>query len=228
MSTFLSAFGAECSRVLRRGNLRSVLVTLAVLAAFGILVPWMKGFDFLDTRFVLAYCSIGLLFAGPLMAEMLAHDGTALAAPIVYFARIPLAALYGWVVSVLMLAMGFVVVNVRHWHGSVLLPATPVLICAITLGLLTAIVVAEFTAVVTLQLSANAARIALRVVFLGVLAFILFGPDSVSDAVSRALANDALPAVAWKISAGLVAISGVLLFALQSTVSPKSGVESDQ
>jgi len=214
MSNFFAAFASECGRLFRKSSLRGLLVTLVVLASFGVLVPWMKGFEFLDTRFVLAYCSIGLLFAGPLMAEMLATDGSSKPAPIVNIARIALVALYGWTVSSIMLLIGFAVVNLQHWFGKVLLPATPVLISALSLGLLASVFVAELTAFLTLKVSPGAAKIALRVLFLGVFALILFGPDSVSDALSRATTTEALPNLAWKVAIVLVVLNAGLLIAL--------------
>ncbi len=221
MSNFFGALGFESRQLIRRGNLRSYLVTLLVLAAFGVLVPWMKGFEFLDTRFVLAYCSIGLLFSGPLMAEMLLADGTAVPPAMVYFARVALVSLYGWLISVLMLVLGFGVVNLRHWYGKILLPATPVLISALGLGLLASIFVAEFTAIVTLKFSAGAAKIGLRLMFFGVLALIVFGPESVSDSISRSMTTENLPALALKLAAGLVVVNTALLFALPGARKPE-------
>ena len=220
MPDFFAALRYECGQIFRKSNLRSLLITLVVIAAFGVLVPWMKGFEFLDTRFVLAYCSIGLLFAGPLMTEILAGDGSITPPLNVYLARILIVALYGWSISTLMLIIGFAVVNLRHWFGKILLPATPVLVSALGLGFLATLFVAEFTAIATLKVSPGAAKIALRLLFLGVLAFILFGPEAVSDSLSRAMTTEALPAVAWKLGAVLVALNGALLLSL-----PKSGAD---
>ncbi|MEO8025521.1 MAG: hypothetical protein ABI823_03570 [Bryobacteraceae bacterium] len=220
MSNFATAFAYESGQLLRKVNLRSGLLTVLILAAFGVLVPWMKGFDFLDTRYILAYGSIGLLFAGPLMAELLSVDGGALQAPIVYPARIALVSLYGWGVATLMLAMGFAVVNIQHWFGKILVPPTAVLVSGSVMSLLAAVLVAEVTALLTLKFSAGVAKGVLRLIFLGTLALIVFGPPGFGDALSLAMTTEALPSLAWKVSTVLALLNAGLLVALHTSTKP--------
>ena len=48
---------------------RQAVVILFTVLAFGILVPWYKGFTFLDPRVLLAYGLLALLFVAPASAE---------------------------------------------------------------------------------------------------------------------------------------------------------------
>src|SRR5487761_2278562 len=53
----------------RIGSSRSVLLHLAVLAAFGVWIPRAKGLDFLDPQVLGAYVCLGLIFSGPAAAQ---------------------------------------------------------------------------------------------------------------------------------------------------------------
>ena len=53
----------------RISTLRSILPHLALFAAFGIMIPELKGLDFLDSQILAAYACLGLLFAGPATAQ---------------------------------------------------------------------------------------------------------------------------------------------------------------
>ena len=53
----------------RRGGWGTILVHIALVGAFGIFLPWRKGFDFLDAFLILAYAAISVLFAAPATAQ---------------------------------------------------------------------------------------------------------------------------------------------------------------
>src|SRR5271166_1050757 len=99
---------------------QSVLI-LAVLATFGILVPWYKGLDFLDPVMIVAYSCLALLFVAPASAEAFAPPH-AIPTPGESVKRIAIILAYGWGVTILILATGIATVNVFHWHGSILSP----------------------------------------------------------------------------------------------------------
>src|SRR5579872_5673821 len=82
---------------------RQALVLLAVVIAFGILVPVYKGVGFLDPRIIAAYGCLALLFVAPASAELGA-------APAI-LTRIAIIVAWGWGITVLILVTGIVTVN---------------------------------------------------------------------------------------------------------------------
>ena len=55
---------------------KQALVILFTVLAFGILVPWYKGFTFLDPRMLAAYGFLAVLFVAPASSGIL-RRGTA-------------------------------------------------------------------------------------------------------------------------------------------------------
>src|ERR1017187_4424743 len=53
---------------------RSILTHVALIAVFGVWLPWMKGIEFLDPVVLAAYACLGILFAGPVAAQAFAED----------------------------------------------------------------------------------------------------------------------------------------------------------
>ena len=53
---------------------KQALIILFTVLAFGILVPWYKGFTFLDPRMLAAYGFLAVLFVAPASAESFAGD----------------------------------------------------------------------------------------------------------------------------------------------------------
>ena len=51
---------------------KQALIILFTVLAFGILVPWYKGFTFLDPRMLAAYGLLAVLFVAPASAESFA------------------------------------------------------------------------------------------------------------------------------------------------------------
>jgi hypothetical protein len=83
--------------------LRQALVLLIVVAIFGILVPWYRGFSFLQPWIIVAYGAMALLFVAPASAELWSSnpppESTRAA-----LGRIFAVVGYGWGVTLLMLA----------------------------------------------------------------------------------------------------------------------------
>lgn len=57
------------------GRYRVILVHVALVAVFGVFLPWMKGIDFLDSVMTAAYACLGVLFAAPAAAQAFPMSG---------------------------------------------------------------------------------------------------------------------------------------------------------
>src|ERR1700677_766670 len=88
----------------RLSGWRSVLSHLALLAAFGFMIPSLKGIDFLDTQVLGAYACLGLIFAGPATAQAF-PEGISSSFQQAK-ARIFAAVLYGEIVAMNLLGAG--------------------------------------------------------------------------------------------------------------------------
>ncbi len=93
------------------------------LALFGIglggAVPWMLGFEFLDPIVLTGISLACVVFVGA-VAGNAGQD----ADPSHVVARVQAIALAGTAYAVTVVLLGLIVVNVRNWHGAMLLPAT--------------------------------------------------------------------------------------------------------
>ena len=135
--------------------LRQAVVLLVIVLAFGILVPWYKGFTFLDPRMIVAYACLALLFVAPASAEAFAtrQPGSALY-------KIFRVVAYGWGITVLILLSAFVTINLTKWQGEVLMPPLQVCAAALLLSLTASIAIAALSAVLARHLSAGAVKMA--------------------------------------------------------------------
>ena len=154
-----------CSRVGigRPGGYRILLLHLALVAVFGVYIPWLKGVDFLDPVITAAYACLGILFAAPAAAQAFANENPVSMADVV--ARIVMAVVYGEIVAVTVLMCGFVTVYLTHSHF-LFAPALDTLVAAGLFGITGSFALAAAAAWITLRFSANAARGAMRLVFL--------------------------------------------------------------
>ncbi len=101
--------------------LRQALVLLVVVVIFGILVPWVRGFSFLQPWVITAYASMALLFVAPAAAEFWSGDAPPESTRAV-LERILALVGYGWGIAVLMLVTSVVTLNLAYWGGRVLIP----------------------------------------------------------------------------------------------------------
>jgi hypothetical protein len=144
------------------GRWRAVLIHSAVLGLFGVVLPYLKGIEFLDAVILGAYACLGLVFAAPSAAAPLES-----APPARALARVAVCVAYGSAMSWILLACGLAVVyfsspfmiglDLRALGESVLFGA---MLCAAA---------ASLAAFLALRVSAAAARAAMRAVFLGLL-----------------------------------------------------------
>lgn len=145
---------------------RAILVHLAVVAAFGVYLPWMKGFDFLDPAMLAAYACLGVLFAAPAAAQ--AFDDEPPRSMTDAMARIGMAVLYGECMMLTILASGFMTVYTTraYLRRARLAPDVDTLVASGALGLAGSLALAALAACMALRFSPGVARAGLRAIFL--------------------------------------------------------------
>jgi hypothetical protein len=149
-----------------RFGLRVVLIHVAIVAVFGVALPWMRGIEFLDSVMLAAYACLGVLFAAPAAAQACAAEPPASIGAAV--GRIALAVAYGEGMAVTILLAGFLTVYLTSPHV-LFAPDLETVGKATALGIAASAALGAIAAWITLQFSAGTARIALRVIFLGLL-----------------------------------------------------------
>jgi len=200
---------------------RQALIVLAVVIAFGILVPIYKGFGFLDPRIIAAYACLALLFVAPGSAELAATQGKDAPASAM-LARIAIIVTWGWGITVLILATAIVTLNVMSRRGGFLTPPLDFIAAVLVFSLSAAIAIALLGAELARRFSAAQVKNILRVGFLIILLALVFAsrvlPDDVTFAIfSRFNTRRALTRLAWEGSAVGAAIAALLLLVLFKT-----------
>jgi hypothetical protein len=183
---------------------RTLFLNLAILLLFGIIFPWQKGLDFPDEVIITAYCCLGVLFAAPAAAQACSDDPPQTMSDTL--SRIVWCVAYGEIMALLMLAGGIATFNVAHWQGQLMYPNLSMLFPALALGLTASLAFASIAAAIALRFSAGAARIALRVLFLGLLVLFFFYSRWLPEIAGRA---------AW----GCLGLSIVVLLALRMRIA---------
>jgi hypothetical protein len=149
----------------RPGGSRIVLTHLALLAVFGVFLPWMKGLEFTDPTILCAYLCMSVVFAAPSAAEAFSENPPASMTETAV--RIAGAVFYGECLVAVMLLTGIATVAATHPHAAALFPPDWVTLAgAGALGITASFALGAAAAWITLRFSANAARGALRVIFL--------------------------------------------------------------
>jgi hypothetical protein len=114
---------------LRRHMGGTVGVSLYVLGllVFGVLAPRFLSFDFVDVPVLVTYACLSLLLVPPVVAESVAGEGERALRPSEaarrrewLFAKVGAGAVYGWISTVLVLALG--ITSLRLVVGRFLLP----------------------------------------------------------------------------------------------------------
>ena len=197
---------------------RQALVVLAVVLAFGVLVPWYKGFGFLDPRIIAAYACLALLFVAPASAEIgtLYAQKASVAA---VMTRIGVIVAYGWGITLLILVTGLVTVNLTNRRGGFTAPPLAFLSAVLVFGLVASGAVSALCAVLARRVPALVVKAMLRTGFLLVLLVFFFGsrflPDSWQlEILDHFSTRRALTRLAWEASAGAAVIAAALLVAL--------------
>ena len=181
-----------------------IIMHIALIAIFGVILPWRKGLDFLDPVMISAYACIGMLFAAPAAAAN--FGGTRPQSLKEALQRAWKAVLYGEGLAVVLLAAG--VLTVSFGRGRILLPQLDVLGQAALLGLTGTIALALLAGWMTLHFSVVAARTGMRFIFLLLLAAFFFR-------------SQRLPEVGLSGSLIAVGIGVLALFLVRHEVSPQ-------
>ena len=185
-------------------RLRAVILHLILIAIFGIFLPLRKGLAFLEPIMITAYACVGILFAAPAAAKAFSMDRPQSMREA--GVRAAKAVGYGEGVGLLMLVTGVVSVSVAH--GRALFPELDVLGEGIALGLAASIALALFAGWMTLRFSAAAARMGMRVIFIGLLVLFVFQGERLPE----------IPVRGVELS---VALSALMVILLRREVHPK-------
>jgi ABC-2 type transport system permease protein len=192
-----------------RSMSRQAVVLLLIVLAFGILVPWYKGFAFLDPRMIVAYACLALLFVAPASAEAFATGSAGSA-----LNKIFKVVAYGWGMTVLILVTGFITINLTQWQGEILRPPMEVFAAALLFSLTASIAIAAFSALLARHLSAGAVKMVLRLCFLLVLLIFVSSsrmPDRWQIFLDDHTTRRAITQLAWQGAAMFAVIGGVLM-----------------
>jgi len=197
---------------------RQALVILAVVIAFGILVPIYKGFGFLDPRIIAAYAFLAPLFVAPASAELAATHGKG-APESGILSRIGIIVAWGWGLTILILGTAIVTLNIATRRGAFAAPPSEFIAAVLLFSLSASIAIALLGAVLAGRFSAAAVKTILRTGFLVVLLTLAFGSRLLPGNVTLALfdrfsTRRALTHLAWEASAVIAAIAAILLVVL--------------
>ncbi len=141
---------------------RNKLTYVAVILVFGVAVPASKGLGFFDPVLLAAYACLGIVFAGPAAAQAFERRPASLLQALQWIVK---AALFGELLAVAMLACGVGTVYARS-RGVFFPPDLESLAYAVSLGMAASLALGALAAWVTMQVSARAARLVLRGIFL--------------------------------------------------------------
>lgn len=150
---------------------RQLLLILAIVAVFGVLLPWYKGFDFMDRRLIIAYASLSAVIAAPIVTDAFARRTAEDPFP----ALLPVW-LYSWAFAAFLLTAALFTVNVTHWRGRVILPRTIFLVAAESLSLTLSATVVGLGAMLSRRFSPANIKAGFRALFL-IAVFALFLAD---------------------------------------------------
>ena len=177
---------------------RTLLSNVLVAALFGILVPYFKGFEFLDLFLLLPYSFLSLFFVVPMTVDaVFASPGRGVPLRPVFR-----AAAAGWFAGVCLLSLGIATVS---WRSGRLVAPPPAVCLSLAVLSLFACILAAAVAVWTANHTVDAAtaKSRLRIGFL--LALVLF------FALPRVLSDDSNAALmAYLTPSGIVSATLVL------------------
>jgi hypothetical protein len=185
-------------------RLRAVILHLILIAIFGVFLPLRKGLGFLEPIMITAYACLGVLFAAPAAANAFskARPQTMREAG-VWTAK---AVGYGEGLALVMLIAGVVTVSVAN--GRAMFPELDVLGLGATLGLAASTALALFAGWMTLRFSGAAARMGLRLIFIGLLVLFVFRGERLPEVPLRGVELS-------------VAMSALMVILLRREVHPK-------
>ena len=173
----VSQFKTEFRMLLQRIGLggpvgwKAIVTHLFLLGMFGILLPWLKGVEFMDPAIPTVYACLGPLFAGPAVIQSL-RDGNSSGWPGTW-GRIGAATAYGELMTLAMLLSGIATVLISRRLAYLYLPDPILLGEAILLGLGLTLALTAMSAWITLQFSGGIAKALVRLLFVAFLVVFL-------------------------------------------------------
>ena len=172
-------------------TIRNVLTYAVVILVFGVAVPWGKGIGFFDPVLLAAYACLGILFAGPAAAQAFEQAPASMAQALQWIVK---AALFGELLAAAMVGCGVGTVYLTA-RGYVFPPDLELLAYSLGLGLAASLALAALAGWMTIRLSPAASRIALRVVYLALVALFYFKGRWLPAVVAQAALFSLLAAV---------------------------------
>ena len=201
---------------------KQALIVLITVLAFGILVPWYKGFTFLDPRMLAAYGCIAILFVAPATAEAFAGLPADLAASSTLL-RLSVLIGFGWGLNVLVFITAIATLNIAYGRGSLIAPQTELLASIVICSLAACALVGILSALLARTLSAGAVKAILRLAFLLILLAFVFSsrmPDAWQIALMEHTTRRAITHLAWEGSVMCALSAGLLLIPLMKRGRP--------
>jgi hypothetical protein len=205
---------------------KQALIILFTVLAFGILVPWYKGFTFLDPRMLAAYGLLAVLFVAPASAESFAVERDQ-ASPSTLLGRLLVLIGFGWGITVLVMLTALATLNLSYWHGSLISPPGQLFAAILVCSLAACAAVGTLSAVLARTLSAGAVKTILRFSFLGILLAFAFSarlPDAWQIWLAEHTTRRAIVHLAWEGSAVCAVIAGLLMIQLLRKPGKTPGV----
>jgi hypothetical protein len=176
-----------------RENTRNAAIYVLVLLVFGVAVPRAKGLGFFDPALLSAYACLGTVFAGPIAAKAFEGRPASLGQALGWIAR---AALFGEAIAAAMLACGIATVFVLN-RAAFFPPDLESLAYSMLLGLAGCFALASLAGWVTVQFSAGVARMAMRTVFVGLLALMYLHGQSLPDVTGAGILISTMVSIAF-------------------------------
>jgi len=150
---------------------RAALISAIIIVLFGILVPLRKGADFLDPIILSGCLVLSLVIVAPAAASTFSGGEPAEGRPALR--RLAIVVVYAWGMGVAVLAAGVVTINLHGAHHQPLAPRPGFVLAALAWSAAATAFVGAASALVSRRYSASAARNALRLVFLGLVLFLV-------------------------------------------------------
>jgi hypothetical protein len=161
-----------------------VVLHLFLIAIFGVLIPYWKGADFFDPVITAAYLCMGGLFSGPAVAQAFALNRPQSMREACVKAGKAIA--FGEGLVMLLLLLGTVTVSLAH--NRLMLPELDVAAEAGLLGVTATVAVACLAGWTALRFSPMAARLMMRIVFLGLLLAFYYNARRLTDVAVQGIA----------------------------------------
>jgi hypothetical protein len=152
-------------RIQIKPAVRNGVIYALLILAFGVAIPASKGLGFFDTTLLSAYACLGTVFSGPAAAQAFEQRPESFGQAVGWIAR---AVLFGELLAIAMLACG--VATVYYVSVAFFPPDSETLASSLLLGLAASVALASLAAWVAVEFSTGAARMALRLILLGLVA----------------------------------------------------------